>query len=716
MAVLLDLKAEPAVKPKMPGAINVPTQSVANPQQAAPAIPGTAPPNVDGGKAEFSSETDGIMGLLNAKKAELAGSIDAYKANLQVDVTAARTLSSITDETLNAFHKIQKAEALPGGSSGGLAKIISLFDSDYNVPLQTLKVQENQIRANQVTQTANTLKAQNDALPALMAKVTEAQQAMWTAQKDANQLAINQGHLKQAELNTQMGFIRLGIEQNKEARDAEEHPWKMKQAQLSVANAQLAFQKGQREEGEAQLEKAMSNLTVDVLQQRLNVAQQTGSPFVQFPTGKVGKDGKPEMLNVPIPVVQKGMVANAKLEEAANAALAADYNNKMKIIPTAQGLITGMNGMASVDPRAAQVVTATGQILSALDPKNPSNVRQIGMLLKEQEAVAKTIADESSKKFSTPEAQAAFKSFAVNGKFDPIGGTAVIQDSVGIPSLTTQTMYRSAFTYLNTQLASQLKRNDMDTFGGASTSDTATDAMGIMAQLLQQKGGKQKLKELTAQILVDPAAQKEVRRKIGGVIQSNAFNGVLLQLSEQDKANPVWKDMYENSGQFVDKGAFSPQKLFEKLEQQTVVTGGKVNYSEAFLGGLRNFAVNADNTPQTSAAYTVYDHALEASIFGDRPHTAALGDLHYNLRIQAQRAHAAMQERIKQDISGATQLQALRQSAIAQQGGLEMLPAFSPQNYTQIYKKTGIDPAAVPSATGTSLTAEQVKKLYGGGN
>lgn len=754
----IGIKPEEKKQPtQLPSVLDITTQQVqpGNKTSAAPNVPVATPPNVNGGPAEFSSLTESVQQIVTSKQSEISATIDALKANSAVDQSAQASISEFQQKTLGNYENIQKANQLPGGAGGGLAKIIGLFDSDYNLKYQTTEVQMNEMRAKSIADTASAIKTQNNALPALLGKVSEAAKVVFDAQKDVNTLAIQAGTLEDKQNQTRLSAARLRVELSQEARAAgefkirsmstaqlaavlpqaqagkgqyahmagliEQHLTSELSAQAALGSAQNALKKGNREEYNSSLTDMISHIPLDAVKNQLVQAQKTGSPVVDFPTGEIDPaTKKPGIIQVPIDIVQAGILKSAELDKKADEMLAADYTQKQNVIPNMTNLMNTSNAFASMDPRATQIATQLGSVAQNMDPKNPASVRQTAMLLENLKGNMKVVVDENAAKFGTKEAQAAVKAYGANGKFDAVGGTAVVADSIGIPALSYATLYKPAWQTLNNQLAEHIQRNNL-TSSSTTTLDpnSASGAQQILAQFLQKPSGKQSMGEITAQILADPANQKIVASKIKGTIQSRSTRQILYGMSQGKGANPFWNEVLQHPQKFQDAdGKMSPAKLFETFEQQSLLSNGKIDYAEAFLSAMKNFAVNADNAASSDPAYTLQDHALEASIFGGSPNQAVLGDLHYNLRVMAEKQHANMQSRIREDITGETQRKAAANNHFGPQfdaffGPAGIITDFMAEKFKA---KTGTDVNQVPSATGTGLTVAQIKAMYGNSN
>lgn len=728
------------IKPQMPNAVKIQPGSVA----PAPNIAASQPADVAGGAASFSDVTDAIEAFKNAKIAELDASQKALIANTQVDQNTSKAVAGYTQQTLDAFTNIQKAEQLPGGVGGKLSKIFGLFDRDYNVDLQKTAVEENQLRAKLVSDTAAAIKEQNNALPTILGKIAEGANAVFQAQRDANQLALNKQTLTDRQMQTKIEAARLGIDMSQERRAAaefkiksmttaqltaalpqaqagkgplaglggliEDHLTSELSAQTSLETAQLALKKGNRQEYEDASANFVSHIPVDLTKQLYDKAMAAGAPLVSFPTGK-DKDGNVTTTDVPIDIVQKGMTLNLETQTKTNAALAADISEKNDLMPTITNLSNTAAAFAGVDPQATSIMTQLASVLHNTDVKNPQAVSQLSILVKGFQTKMDAVVKQQADKYVTSDAKAAIISYGKNAKFDAVGGTAVAAATVGVPSVNTHSLYKDAWTEYSTLVATQVKAEHNSSSAALGAADTNADAMQILATMTQQNQGRERLSTIAQNVLADPAKAKSIGLKINQAAQSKIFNDVFLGLGSGKAGNPVFKDMYDHSEQIVNKNnQIDFGLMMDKLEAATVRSGGKINYAAAFLKGTQNYGANAENNSTSDPSYTMQDHALEASIYGANPYRAISADIYRRSAAAAAKAHKEMQQRINDDISGKTKRDAIMRAD----------PFFEPQpgmgwNDTDaILKHTGVNLATVPSATGTGLTADQVAQMYGG--
>lgn len=732
---------------KMPGAveINQPKLQPGNNIAPAPNMPATNIPNVNGGKAAFSSVTSTLQDFVSSKVSELSATNDALKANTSIDTSANEQISGLTTLTMGALQNIQKAQQLPGGAQGKVAKLFSLFDSDYNVESQKTTAAINQQKAEQIAATAKAMKEQNNVLPTVLGKVSEATKLVFDAQKDANQLAINEQTLNNQVAQTRIAAAHLRIDMSQEVRAAtdfkirgmstsqieaelpkaeagkgafagkagllKERLVAQTAAETSMKTAQLALSKGNREEFNDSAVDAVSHMPVDAVSQRMAAAQASGNPMVTFPTGEKG-----QTIDIPYNLVQQALVKNLALQNQTNTAVATDMVSKSNLSSDVTNISRSAMAMASMDPRASQIYVNFANLIKDADMKNPQVVRQVILAKDEAKKQMEQVGKDAASKMSTPVAKGAMETFAKTGTFDNAGGAAVTADSINIPSLRTNSRFGDAWTQLSVSIANQLAQQHFPG-AGAAPSD-ATDAQSMLAMLMAKPSGKEKVTALATEMLTDPNKMKPIRDSIKGTMKAGAMFNVVTQLAHGKDANPFWGNVLANIDQFKEGGNLSPAKMFDAMEQARVVSHGKMDFSGQFLSGLQNYGMSAQNGSAVDPSYTVQDHALEAAIFGSNPAASVIGELHYSMRQLAEKARQEMSDRIKKDMTGQTQKDAAGQSVV---GSKDYDAIFGPAGIftdwavEKYKKKTGVDMNQVPSATGTGLTVAQIQAIFGGG-
>jgi hypothetical protein len=734
---------------KMPNAVTVQPQA-AQPGPNYGSKPNVAPPNVTGGPASFSDVTQSISDLMNSKTAMLSATEDSFLANKQVDDTATKAISDITTSTLGAYGNIQKAESLPDGAQGDLAQIIGLFNSDYNYKKQLTTIQMNEVKAAQIKNTAENIKNQNNLLPALLEKNAEVSKVIFDAQVQANNLAQGQMRITQKDIELRQGQARLKIEMSQEGRaqadfaiknlstaqmeailpqaQAGKGPYakyagmiesRLTQEQTALQNLEkgnLALKAGNRQEFHDSMVDFTSNLPHDLVAAQMADSQKKGLPYVEFNTG-TGKDGKPQLLQIPYNMVQEGLTKSIHLDQLATQSLAADYSERLDLIPKMQNMQKSTSAFISLDPRAAQFQTKLGSIYQNLNAKDPNSIRVTAQLIDGLKTDWDKVVADNAKKMNSKDAQAAVTTFGSTGKFDAQGGASVMADSGGVPALATSSKYKTMWNLYNIAIANEVNKQHM--VAGPAPADSS-DATSMLAMLMAKPNGKETLTRIGQNLLSDPNKVKPLRDAMKSNIQGTVVQGVLHQLAGQKNSNKIWSDILQHPDNYKTNGAPDVAKLFNAFEIETVkanANSNPIDLSETFLRSLGSYAANADNQQINDPTYTMQDHAAEAAIFGGNPISAVTGDLHYQLRQIASRARQEMQQRIQSDVTGKTQHEAAKASMFGPDLDAIMGPAGIMTDYVaqKIFKKTGKSPNDVPSATGTGLTASQVRAAYSGG-
>lgn len=737
--------------------INAPKVQPGNSVQAAPVIPASMPPNVDGGPASFSALTRSLQDMVTAKTTQLDASAKAMEANRAVDSSAAALVNAAQADTIKSYMNIQKAASLPGGAQGGLSKIIGLFDSDFNFEKQSVQVELSTAKARQAAATADALKTQNNLLPDLLGKVSDATKVVFDAQKDANDLFIKQGTLADQQMKTKLEAARLRLSMSAEHRAAtefairgmstdqitaqlaladqgkgkfanlggllQERLVQEKSAEVGLATAQNALAKGNRTEYEEGLSNMVSHLPVDYATAEYEKAKKAGSPVVSLPGGAIDpKTKKQATIDIPFNVFEQGLIRANETHDTVQKSLAADLNTRMNIGPKITNMFNTYNAFAGVDQRATQGASRLGAIVKSMDMKDPDSVYRGGILLDALQKDQQTIVKEQAEKFHDPEAKAGVMGFGTTGKFDAQGGIAVTAESAGVPALNRNSKFPAYWQSLNSQIATVIQAehltNNTGTSAGKDGSINTADALSLIASL-QSKGpqGREKINTIAQNILADPIKSKELGRIMQGTMRVDAINQTLNGLVHQKDADPIWGYMDTHSGEFMTSGQIDPNKILGRLEAATVKSGGKLNYSQQFLAAIGNYAVNANNSPAGDVSYTMQDHAAVAAHFGGNPESDVAGHLHWELRQLAERHAEEMRQRVNADVSGKTQHDAAKAMMFGPELDALMGPAGIMTDFVaqKIFKKTGKSPNDVPSATGTGMTAAEVKAKFPGG-
>lgn len=745
--------------PSVPGAVDftAPQNQPGNTTSPKPAVPTQAPPNVDGGQASFSAVTSSLADMVRTKTSELSAQQDALIANNKVDSTASQQVSNLTEDTIAAMGRVQRIKSMPDE----ITQILGIFDKDWNLGYQAGRIDINEVKAKQISNTAAAIKTMNNQLPTLMASASAASQAIFNAQKEANQLAINQQHANTAALEARIKQVRLSIDMQQEQRaQAEFRVNSMPTAALEAAmadvnakgakskfasmagfiehrltsesqaitnldEARAALQDKNIDRFNKKMTNAASYIPPSILGPMIDKAEAAGQAVVKLPTGTKGPDGKELVIDMPLSLAKAGMVQSMTTDIKANEMVAADMTQKANIIPRVTYLTNTAQAFVGMDPRAANVFVHTTEILKNINSKDPRSIGMVDQLLKQQEKTLEGIVKDNAEKFSSDAAKAAIITAGKNGgKFDAVGGTAVAADSVAIPALNTGARYTAAWGSFNQQIANELSRQN----AGFGTVNNAADAQSALALMLAKPNGRESINRIAKNIMADPNKMKPIRNAIKEKITDSAIAGVFGQLAQEKNANPLWAKLYSAFQQdglanyHNPNGSLNVAKLFESMEQATLVAkaqGNNVaNFSKTFIDGLQKFSASARDNGMNDSTYTISDHALEAALFGGDPTAATLGDMNYAMRQIQARVQQEFSKRIQEDLNGTTQQNNFDDMVKLGQyvpGAGDNVFLNDPMFIDKVAKKTGRNLKAIPSATGSGLSVAQVQMIMSAG-
>lgn len=716
---------------------------------ATPSTPVPAPAT-----PQQSAQTSGdpISDLLNqvvqAKQKGIDAQIAATRANAVVNSTAASQVNSLTDDSLSAYHNLQNIQRF-GGSNNPIIKIMSLFDDDWSQVTQQGRVQTNQIRASQIGNQAEAAVAANNQMPTIANLQAELATSAYSGFKDILGLKIQEGTLANQEQETRLHGLqykldatRVGIAMSQEQRDKirfqldgmsmdqkqaaldaaqknPKSPWapvagmlqdditKEQTAETALHTSQTAAANGDLDLHQKSLQTFANNLPVSQLTVLSNNAVQKGDSMVTMGSGK-------NQVQVPLVMIQSALTHNNEVETAANNIVTQQTVNDLSLPKRMQTFNSGAAMLSSVDPRANTELQNVQMQTKTLNPKDYGSIQNFDRILTASQQRLDAIATQVANNFKDPEAKAAVVEASQTGQFTPTGGQAVVLNSMGNPALQKFTKYQPAWQLLNTKLAEKVaaaKIQGMPDFSNSGNM-SSTQALSVLAYVGKNPDASKKLPELAQEVLSDPKLRQPISNAMAASIQPQAATDTLKALAGAKGASHVWQEIQQHPELVsnVQNGhtVLDPNKLATYLEQQSVMVGGKVSFMNAFLQGLQSYAYNSDDSNHNDPSYTMYDRALEASLFGQSPHRAVLSDFVNSMRVVGARAHAEMQKRIGDDISGRTQ-----QEAVNTNVGLNMLNAPDPLRGPIIQTQNLPTGSDVPSATGVPLTAAQVAKLYG---
>lgn len=630
---------------------------------------------------------------------------------------------------LDSNQKLQRINSM-GGPKSPIVKIMQLFDSGWNSSNLALNIEAANVRTQQAVDKAKTQMEINNTLPTLIESQAKIARELQTGQLNVLDYRMKQDAAARDAQRVKMEAIKTSIDMSQEQRAKAEftissmgmedkqqlatylgsHPndprrgmlgliqesmFKEGNAEASLRSAQDAASKGDIDAANYHMQNVANNLPSTQLAVGVQQALKTGSAVVSFGQGK-------DQINIPLHMAMSSMQSNQQTETAARQQLAQEAADEHDIQRKSASLSTSATALATMDPRAKGVLEMQNSMAQRLaaDPSY-ENILQYNAQINNGQETLNQIAADQAKTFNSKEAQAGFLQFAKTGQYSRTGGQAVVTDIAGQPSLSRTTKYAPAFSIINQAVATQLKQ--AQAMGGAGAAVPVSGTLEANQIFLGQEKNP-KLTAIRENVMNDPVVLNQAGEVIKAVQQKDALFSAIQNLSKTKNASPVWRNLIDHPDELMDQTAdgkviVNPNKLIAHLEGATVMTQGKVDYGAALMSALRAYGAKADMVAGNDPRYTPYDHALESAIFGEKPHAAIVSDFVSKLGLVQRKAHSEMQDRIKQDVSGQTQFNAnIINGAM---GGAKVDPA---------------DPRTVPSATGTGLTAAQIKALYGGGN
>lgn len=717
------------------------------PGGGAPAsAPNASPSTVPGTQANVSGDLTPLQQMIGAQSASLNVSVDAMKANASINQAASGQLDTVYKDTLAAYDNLQRINRVPQG----ISNLLGFFDNDWNAKNQALTIQEKNLQAEAITNRSNAQIAINNQLPALAQKQADIAKLGYDAFIDQNKIALQVRGADQEDQRIRLAAVQTRIAMSQEQRAAfefqvkglsseqlqaaipdakagkgpfanqagllQERLYNEQQAGIALHDAIAASQEHDSVAANAAMTRFAGNLPAYQLQPLVDQALQTGAPLITL-----GDPKKPEQqVHIPVPIAEKALADNQALETAARGIITQQHIQDQQIPERLNNAVTAAAALSSADPRAANALLTLSSANAQLG-NHPTyeGIQQLDSIIGSTEGMLKNISTDLSKQFSSKDAQAAVLHFGTIGSFTPVGAQAVLGDSLGTFALGRTTKYADAFSTLNTKIAETLAKQDVQgaPVSAASGPNGQIDIQTILA--MGQKQSRQRLAQISQELLADPATLKQVAGQMAGTIQASAPADILTGLSAGQHANPIWKEILTNPGQVTNnvngQHQFDLGKLFTVLERKRVETGGKIDFAGAFLAAAQNYAANSDRSTASDPRYTIYDHALESAVFGDKPHRAALADFLTLATTVAKRQHDDMQRRIGQDLSGATQNAGLRiRDTMPMIGGAD--PGFGPQNLSLPDNNPTRDTGNIPSSTGANLTADQVRQMFSSGH
>lgn len=694
-----------------------------------------------------SDENSALAQYGNFAAAGLSAEVDAAQKNNVVLQQAQQAQSDTYNSMLTAYDNLHKIERL-GGPGSFVNHIVGLFDSDYNAEYQRISVQEAQVRNEAISAQAKSQMDINAAIPSLIEKQTGIADKLLAGKIQTDKYALDVHSAWLGDQNLAVENKRLGLEAAKTRtemdadqraqaefnigqlgevdtqsaiNDANTNPkskWRpilgmlqkhlsdSEMAQASATNMQASASKGDMEAHDMYQQQMANHLPLAQLVQGYQTAQAKGDSIVTYGAGA-------NAVQLPITTVINAIHQQKISQDQADQDIAIQAAQEADLGPRTNRIITAAQGMASVDPRAANEAKSLAAQVTALG-SNPTyqQITNYKAILDAHDARVKQIGADIASNFKSSDAKGAVTQFAQTGQFNATGAQAVLGDSLGNASLSRTTKYAPAFSIFNNAIASQLKQSSLSGGGLLQPQGGQMDEATMM-QILTANKSNPKFNAVVDGVLSDPQLQTQAANAVKSTIQADSLRQTISALGQSKSAAPFWQGLVQNPDQIMTNGAIDANKLAQEIEKQSAMTGGKVDYQKAFIAQLRQTGTGADNYANSDPRYTLYDHALENYLFGAKPHSAVVGNLVSSYQQVAAKLHADMMSKINQDRTGQTVQQAVG-NALSQNPDMPISTGMeSGANQRAIIN--GTNAGNTKSATGLPLTVQQINSLYGGG-
>lgn len=668
--------------------------------------------------------------------------------------------NSLVTDTVKNYDNLKTIERFPGGEKSGLIKILGMFDSDYSPGYQRTNIEENTVKAAAIAERAKTQAAIAVAIPDMYDLVAATSDKLG---KDTQTLA--NFHLEQYKVH--QDDLKIGIERQNAAsqrmqalatvdrnqREATQfkiqsmHPADLNAAiQDANTNPKSPWRNlaGALQEEQYKQADVITNLHIlktSAAKGDMELADQAGVQIIRDTPiqaalalrAQAQKEGKgyitigkgADAVNIPLDTVDKGIHTGLALENQTYADAATEEIDRQQLPQKAANLASTASSFANDIPGAGQILTNMHQSMQQVrnKPSLPA-IKILGSMFDQNQARLASMAKDYAKQFSSKAAQDAVESVGSGRALSPEGAQAIAAETVGNWSATRKgsSIYPEAWGVYNQALAAQVAKSQIGMMG---TGDSVMDgAAGVMALLNK---GDPKIASLRLQVMNDDGNNKRAAAAVAGSIKQDAQIAALQELSKQKGASPVWHQL------LTDSSIRKPEDIINRLEEQRVMAGGKVDYTNAYLNAIRGYGVNADAITASDPRKALRDRSLEIKLFGRAPHSAVVSDLYQQLRGVAADTRSKLTDAVRRDLAGQTTLDTGKGSVLgsipgvmfgdtsgfsgavpAAVEGLSAVPGALFGNVGDIGLKKG--PNTAPSATGLPLTQHDIRTLYGGGN
>lgn len=611
---------------------------------------------------------------------------------------------------LDSYNKLQRIADNP------IADLFALFDpKTWSKRHQLLEIEKAQLRANSSTMRGQAQMTINNQLPALREAEVAAAQAGFQNTKDMFGIIESTTRLSQAEWDLRLKATTLRMNLSEEQRKIRDDALKG----MTVQQAKQELRRANNGQGDwagmaglleekiagdekrtldiAAIKQNMANQQFDLAEKRTDsliasIDFATGNALIEqaLATGQgvVDVGG----IKVPLGKMITGMEQVRKDTEALTQASLA--NSLFGMNESLQKLVTTNSAMALTNPQAATLLKQIADFTPKGDAlKDPAIVQRFNAFLRHAETQTAEFVKQASANYKSPEAKAAFEEFAKTGVFSPQGAPAVAAEALKQPGIAVKGKFAPVWELYRNEAAKQIQNLNPANMPSVNLNSN-TGSSQLLAWAFRNPN--KKVDDIFTEVVQGGALNDQADVLVKGIFRKDALKSVLDGLSTAPgPGSAVYLNLVRDPRRMLDAdGNVDPAKLATYLAQQTVLNGGKADYLQTFVDGLRTYTTQADSVT-ADPAMTTEDLSLLSTLYGSSAGSTVLNEFVSVMAQNARILNDNMQEAIRQDITGETQRRAL--SNISQE--------LDPASVGSILQN-------VPSATGIG-TADEIKAIYG---
>lgn len=658
-----------------------------------------------------SAAVQSLNQIVKSQQEQIAASADALRKNTIVSQQVYDENVKAQDETLSAYDRLQRISRNP------LADLFAVFDPrTWSKKHQLLDIEKSQLKAQSVTMRGQAQININNQLPALKATEVSLAQAGFENQKALFGVVKDVSELNQKEVQLRINAAHLRIAMSTEERQQVETAAKSlstDQARALLKAAKSGKPAGiwngregilediidraeKRDLDAANIRLSMKNQQFDLAEKQLNsfvnkIDFTTGSQLVEQALASNSSTVNYGGVQIPLATMILGMEKVRKDTEAFEQAALA--NSAYGMNETLQTVVKQNSALALSNPKAAQNLQVIQQFASSTNMQDPQQLRRLGVFLNDMKAKTAELGKQAAATYKTPEAKAGMQEFIDTGAFTPQGGQAVATEVIGNAGVMARSRFPAAWNATNMEIARRVNQLNID--GAPSFDGSNNSAQQMMTYFLINRN--KKVEDIKAEVIASGFGNDVIANEVTKTYRGDAMKNVLDSLSTTGPNAQTFLNLVRSPQTYVSEdGRVDAKTLATYLAQQTVLTGNKVDYTSAFLDALKTYGTNSDSIT-ADPGMTAEDQALLSKSFGGDPRRNIISEFISEMATQSTIMNRAMQDAIKQDVTGETQRSAIRNINPELQSSPELVRQYV---------------SGTPSATGIG-TAEEIKAIYG---